>query len=86
MLSAPQVLSPSSYRIPLPAGDSCGRSSLFAIFFSEPETQKKDEQNKCQSKIKMGIHRFYPPGFPAWLGIALVSAVIQAGGDLQSLQ
>jgi hypothetical protein len=43
MLSAPQVLSQSSYRFALPAADSCGRSSLFAIFFSEPETQKKDE-------------------------------------------
>jgi hypothetical protein len=86
MLSAPQVLSPSSYRFPLRAGASCCRSSLFAIFFSEPETQKKDEKNECQSKIKMGIHRFNPPIFPAWLGLDLVSAVIQAEGDLQRFQ
>jgi hypothetical protein len=45
----------------MPAGDPSDRFSLFAIFFSEPETQKKNKKNECQSQIKMGIHRFYPP-------------------------
>jgi hypothetical protein len=43
MLTAPQVLSQLSYRLALPAGDPGGLSLLFAVFFPEPETQKKNK-------------------------------------------
>jgi hypothetical protein len=56
-------LSQSTYQLPLPGGDPGDRFSLIAIFFAEPETQKKNKKNKCQPQIKMSIHRFYPP---AW--------------------
>jgi hypothetical protein len=43
IFTAPQVLSQSSSQLSLPAGDLRDCSSLFAIFFSEPETQKKNK-------------------------------------------
>jgi len=43
ILTAPHVLYQSSYRLALPDIDQRDLFSLFAIFFSEPETQKKNK-------------------------------------------
>jgi hypothetical protein len=55
------VLSQLYYQSLFAAGDRYDRFLLLLILFSEPETQKKNKQDECQSNIKMGVHRFHPP-------------------------